>query len=302
MQSPESDVPITLSIPTVDEWKTIQDQWQRGQTLRNQNMNLHWRPLAEFVQWSVAEKRQALIEWQLQFEPVCLDEQQLLLWSFTAEQSASVRASAVQRYEAHIDQWRDRPALEWPEMKTLVSERKQALQEALLRLSPLSLHELLSQPGCERFTLLSTQVSTAQHNAQTFKIQQLQAWYPKALLYHLFNQPPAYLQRTETLISLDKIPETLIPAERERLFATWLTDSAQSQPDGWLTLERVNDLNNFLKPATKVFRPKNRLPVTAGTVKPLVKLLQQYPQYRNRIEARPRQGKAWRWTDWETIR
>lgn len=59
MESQEDKAEYVL---TSEDLLKIKATYELGQMLRSQQMNLHLRPMSEFRQWSVEEKRQALIE------------------------------------------------------------------------------------------------------------------------------------------------------------------------------------------------------------------------------------------------
>lgn len=282
---------------TSEDLLKIKATYELGQRLRSQQMNLHLRPVSEFGQWPVEEKRQALIEWKLSQSSVPdLDSHQELLWDFHPNYSPEARMAVVKRYEAVIDQWRDWLNFERPEMKVLVSERINALHEAILANSTLSLNDILSKPGFERFKLTDPQAKTLEINTQTFKLHSLEVTYPNVLLYELFNYPPSFLQREEINVIHTSTESSIALKGREQLFVNWLTDSAKNCPDGWLTLERFNELRANVNRHKKGIRD-----VTSTYVRQLLLGLRKYPEYRNSIENAER-GNAWRLTNWQRIR
>lgn len=295
---------MTVSILTPEDIQKFMANHQWEQTLRNQQMNLHLRPISEFIHFSIEEKRQAFIEWKLSQSlfPDLDTNQEALLWDFNPEHTPQDRMAVVKRYEAVIDRWRDWPSLEQREMKALIAERIHALQEAMLAKSTLSLNDILNKPGFERFKLTDPQAKTLERNKQTFQLYGLEVTYPNALLYELFNHPPAFLQRKEKVEMSEALNTDLQLKPREQAFVNWLKDSAKSHPKGWLTIERVNELNKSPIAREKVFKPKKNSHVVANTVKPLIKNLRQSSEFKDRIESRPRQGNAWRLTDWEKYR
>lgn len=271
------------------------------------SMALHRQPLTEYVQLSVDDKRQALIEWKLQYEGVELElpseGEPRLKWLFDQAESSTERALRVKAFETYLDSLRTHSGFELPEVKTLVQERRRVLIDAVNSPTEQSLHDLLDKPGFERFKLQG-QHDTQIINRQNLALYGAEQCYPSALLYNLFNDPPEFLQRIEASVLMPSaITNTSItgskPKAREQLFINWLIECARCEPEGWLTMERVNERNNLLSKKAKVFQPKKKTQADSENVRALLTDLRRYPEYTEAIQTRPRRGNAWRLKNWK---
>lgn len=265
-------------------------------------MQLHQKPIREFAEMSVDDQRQALIEWKLKYTPTSIiwPEQghPELQWQFPVGQSTEERAQKVRQYEDYIDSLRGHSGFEMPEVQQLVRERRKALIEAVHRASERTLDEILSVPGFERYTRSKEHSSSLEKNLRTFILLGATRCYPAALLYDLFNDPPAFLQRT--VPDSVQAPRTSqyepLLSEREKIFIAWLEDAAKHARSGWLTLAMINHRNAQLSPALKVFKPRRYKAVDASNIRALLSGLRKYSGLDTAIESG---GKMWRFKDWK---
>lgn len=299
-QQPVSNSGVT--VPTDEDIKQLRHWSQYRQDSQDQLMALHHRPLTEFSQMSVDDKRQALIEWKLQYYGLDLelnhDNKLVPKWWFYKTDKPEHRAQKVRDYEVYMDSLRGAAGFERPEVKTLVQERRRALIEAVTYPTQQSLQDLLHNPGVERFKPTTTTDPVA-NNTRTLELFGAAQYYPGALLYNLLNDPPDFLKRdkssTEQTVKGNTALSKLTP--REQIFIHWLKDAAETTPDGWLTLEAINERNNLLSAQKKVFKPRINSQVTSNPVRQLVAQLRKRPEYTKAIEPRLKIGNAWRFTN-----
>jgi hypothetical protein len=205
----------------------------------------------------------------------------------------------VRHYEDFIDSLRGHPGLASEEVQKLVQERRRALQEAISSGSNRTLTDILGPAGFERFTSSPANESSAEVNQRTFQRLKASSSFPVALLYHLFNDPPDFLKRSLPLLqeNLPPLPDSTLNA-REQTFIHWLEDSARNAPEGWLTLETINRLNNVMSQSNKLFHPGKGQSVSPESIRYLLSKIRKHTKYATAIETRPRIGKAWRLNRW----
>lgn len=244
-----------------------------------QNAALYQLSVQELLQLPVSTRKQALIEWRSACYPVGQEPYQ-----FTKQQSEEEKRSVIERYEIYLDGLKDHPGFEVPEIKVLITERRQRLADAVSALSPQTLGNILTEPDFKRFSPASN-ASVSELNAFEGKRVGMQRTYPAAVLYSLFHEPHPFLT-TPSAIEEVKSKSISLTKQQQR-FVAWLEDCVGQ----WLTFEQICVRNSTpQKIQDRVFMTDY---LTANTVKQLILKLRRHPDYHRRIETRPG-GLAWR--------
>lgn len=299
--------PIAQASETSEFIELANQNLRRWQETKQLGMRLHQKPLTDFMVRTVEEKRQALIEWWLDFcpfSPIFIEGDQYT-WPFSPKTSVEKRAKIVLQYEAYLDSLRGDFGLGQKDMQELVQERRNALQEAIACSSCRSLADILGPPGFERYKSSALNEPTLERNRKNYEQLEKERSFPVILLYSLFNNPPAVLQRSATHsrqddFLTDKATSSLSP--REQTFLHWLEDSARNADEGWLTIDRINHLNKAMSSQRRVFQPRNYQRVESESVRALLAKVRKHPDYAEAIETASGRGKAWRLKSWQDYR